>query len=80
MKPGQLVAVLTEFSFEYFVALFGIIKAGGAWLPIDPLAPADRSNITFSNNDVQMLVHLQHQNTKKFELQGIIYFSFVDCI
>ena len=70
--PGQLIAVLTEFSFEYFVALFGIIKAGGAWLPIDPQAPADRSNMTFANNDVQMLVHLKHQSTEKFELQGRI--------
>jgi hypothetical protein len=75
VTPGQIVAVLTEFSFEYFVAIFGIIKAGGVWLPIDPQAPVDRSNITFAKNDVQVLVHLKHQSTKKFELQGTSLFS-----
>lgn len=70
MKPGQIVAIYTEFSFEYFIGLFGIIKAGGAWLPIDPQAPTDRTNITFLNNDIHMLVHQKHQSISKIELQG----------
>src|SRR5262249_52357440 len=40
--PESRVGVLLERSFELLVALLGILKAGAAYVPLDPDHPADR--------------------------------------
>ncbi|WP_041361153.1 non-ribosomal peptide synthetase [Methylococcus capsulatus] len=40
--PGSVVALLLDRSCELAVALFGVLKAGGAYLPLDPAYPEDR--------------------------------------
>jgi amino acid adenylation domain-containing protein len=40
--PEAVVAVAMERSIEMIVALLGILKAGGAWLPLDPTYPRER--------------------------------------
>jgi amino acid adenylation domain-containing protein len=40
--PETLVAVAMERSLELVVALLGILKAGAAYVPLDPDSPADR--------------------------------------
>jgi len=40
--PGQVVAVMVERSFAMMVGLLGILKAGAAYLPLDPSYPAER--------------------------------------
>jgi amino acid adenylation domain-containing protein len=40
--PERLVAVAMERSAEMIVAVLGVLKAGAAYLPIDPAYPADR--------------------------------------
>ncbi len=47
--PGTLTAVCMERSLEMVVALYGILKAGSAYVPIDPEYPAER--IAFMAND-----------------------------
>ncbi|HEY8202211.1 MAG TPA: amino acid adenylation domain-containing protein, partial [Actinomycetota bacterium] len=42
VRPGSLVGVLAERSPEMVVALFAVLKAGGAYLPLDPAYPAAR--------------------------------------
>ncbi|MEY9878308.1 amino acid adenylation domain-containing protein, partial [Streptacidiphilus sp. MAP12-33] len=40
--PETLVAVALDRSAELFVAMLAVLKAGGAYLPVDPEYPADR--------------------------------------
>ena len=40
--PDVIVGLCVERSFEMIVALLGVLKAGGAYLPIDPDYPKDR--------------------------------------
>ena len=40
--PDAIVGLCVERSFEMIVALLGVLKAGGAYLPLDPDYPRDR--------------------------------------
>lgn len=42
IMPGDFVALLLEPSVEFIVCILAIIKAGGAYLPLDILAPKKR--------------------------------------
>ncbi|MCI0580296.1 MAG: amino acid adenylation domain-containing protein [Chloroflexi bacterium] len=42
VRPGVFVAVYVERSADMIVALLGVLKAGGAYLPLDPLYPGER--------------------------------------
>lgn len=42
VRPGDRVAVFLDRSFNATIALFGIMQAGAAYVPIDPGAPAKR--------------------------------------
>ncbi|HEX7182531.1 MAG TPA: amino acid adenylation domain-containing protein, partial [Thermoanaerobaculia bacterium] len=42
LRPESVVAVLTERSPEMVVGALGTLKAGGAYLPLDPAYPPDR--------------------------------------
>ena len=44
--PESLVAVVMERSADLVVALLAVVKAGGAYLPVDPGYPADRISYT----------------------------------
>ncbi|AUX42318.1 NRPS protein [Sorangium cellulosum] len=43
--PDTVVAVVAERSVELVVALYGVLKAGGAYLPIDPTYPGERIRV-----------------------------------
>lgn len=42
VEPNQPVALVIERSLEMVVGLLGIMKAGGAYIPVDPAYPSDR--------------------------------------
>ncbi|MFP2913766.1 AMP-binding protein, partial [Pyxidicoccus sp. 3LFB2] len=42
VRPGTLVALCMERSLELPVALLGILKAGAAYVPLDPSYPRER--------------------------------------
>ncbi|WP_350307859.1 AMP-binding protein, partial [Photorhabdus viridis] len=42
VQPDDRVAICVERSLEMVVGLLGILKAGAAYLPLDPAYPAER--------------------------------------
>jgi non-ribosomal peptide synthetase component F len=40
--PEVLVGICLDRSSELAVALLGVVKSGGAYLPLDPLYPPER--------------------------------------
>ena len=66
VKPESLVGISTERSLEMVIGILGVMKAGGAYLPLDPTYPADR--IQFMLEDSQVAIVLtQEKLLKRFE-------------
>ncbi|HEY5730270.1 MAG TPA: amino acid adenylation domain-containing protein [Anaerolineales bacterium] len=42
VKPGTLVGLFVHRSLDMLVGLLGVLKAGGAYLPLDPSFPSER--------------------------------------
>jgi len=62
VKRESVVGVIMEHSFEMMLGLIGVLKAGSAYLPIDPGYPADRIEYMLKDCGVELLLV-----QKKFE-------------
>ncbi|MCU0290147.1 MAG: condensation domain-containing protein, partial [Acidobacteria bacterium] len=49
LKPGGIAAIMMDRSVDMIIAVLGVLKAGGSYLPIDPDYPPNR--ILFMLND-----------------------------
>lgn len=71
-KGGALngiVAIQLTRSFDMLVAIFAVLKAGGAYLPLDPLAPAIRNQTILEDGQIKFLIVDEHSLlTAKSEL------------
>ncbi|MFJ2796259.1 amino acid adenylation domain-containing protein [Streptomyces sp. NPDC087290] len=54
--PESVVAVVMERGVDMVVALLAVLKAGGAYLPIDPEYPADRIAFTLADAQAQSVL------------------------
>jgi amino acid adenylation domain-containing protein/thioester reductase-like protein len=62
VKPEVLVGIYIERSLEMLIAMVGVLKAGGAYIPLDPAFPADR--IAFMLEDSQLGIILTQESLK----------------
>jgi amino acid adenylation domain-containing protein len=54
--PGKLVGVLMEKSLHLVPAVLGVVKAGGAYIPLDPLYPPDRIDFMVSDAKPELVL------------------------
>ncbi|EFM08488.1 amino acid adenylation domain protein [Paenibacillus curdlanolyticus YK9] len=54
--PEKLVGLIVERDIELIVGMLGVMKAGGAYLPVDPAFPLERINYMFRNGNVNLLL------------------------
>ncbi|MDQ3192186.1 MAG: amino acid adenylation domain-containing protein [Bacteroidota bacterium] len=52
----EVVGVLLNASSEMFISILGVLKAGGAYLPIDPAYPAQRINFMLKDSLAKCLI------------------------
>ncbi|KAF9271780.1 hypothetical protein BGZ68_003073, partial [Mortierella alpina] len=62
VKHGDYVAVLLHRSFELVAAQLAILKAGAAYVPIDPKAPVDRQAYIVKDSASSLLITEAHMN------------------
>jgi amino acid adenylation domain-containing protein len=58
-RPDGLVGICLERSLEMVVGLLGILKAGSAYVPLDPAYPRDRIAFMLENAEAPLLVTQQ---------------------
>jgi amino acid adenylation domain-containing protein len=56
VRPGELVGLCFERSAELVVALLATLKAGAAYLPLDPAAPAERIAFALSDSGARVVL------------------------
>jgi amino acid adenylation domain-containing protein/thioester reductase-like protein len=54
--PDQLVGICVERSLEMVIGLLGVLKAGGAYIPLDPGLPAKRLQYMLSETAPRLLL------------------------
>ena len=60
VKPEVLVGICVERSINMVVGLLGILKAGRAYLPLDPTYPTERLAYMLSDSQPMVLLTQQH--------------------
>ncbi|MFD8378342.1 amino acid adenylation domain-containing protein [Streptomyces sp. NPDC059679] len=58
--PDRFVAVCAERSVELVVALLGVLKAGAAYVPVDPSYPVARQEFMLADADPALLLTQEH--------------------
>jgi amino acid adenylation domain-containing protein len=56
VEPGDRVGICMRKSGDAVASIFGIMKAGAAYVPADPTAPASRNAFIFHNCAVKVLI------------------------
>ena len=58
--PEMRVAICVERSIEMIVALLGVLKAGAAYVPLEPKSPAERTSFILEDSQARLLL-TQHR-------------------
>ncbi|WP_408032020.1 amino acid adenylation domain-containing protein, partial [Tenacibaculum xiamenense] len=56
VTPDTLVGICIERSIEMLVSILGILKSGGAYVPIDPEYPEDRIEYMLTDADIKLVL------------------------
>ncbi|WP_247263511.1 MULTISPECIES: AMP-binding protein, partial [Pseudomonas] len=56
VRPDERVAICAERSLDMIVGLLGVLKAGAAYVPIDPAHPADRMAFMLQDSQPRALL------------------------
>ncbi|GAP99200.1 non-ribosomal peptide synthetase [Leptolyngbya sp. NIES-2104] len=56
VQPGSLVGICMERSIDFIVGILGILKAGGAFVPLDPTYPKERLELLIEDAQVTLLL------------------------
>jgi len=56
LKPGNLVAIRLERSEWMIIALWGVLKSGAAFVPVDPAYPQDRIDDIIADSGCKLVI------------------------
>ncbi len=60
VRAGQPVGIYADRSLELVIALLGVLKAGGVYVPIDPSYPADRRAYVIEDSGTTTILTQEH--------------------
>jgi len=68
----SIVGIMAERSFEMLVGIFGIIKAGGAYMPISPDYPDERIEYMLKDSNAPILLTQEKYKNHIFNIETIV--------
>ncbi len=71
-RPDTLVAISMERSLEMVIALLGVLKAGAAYLPLDPAFPAERLRFMLDDSKAPLLLTRATEKERLGELPATV--------
>ncbi|MCG3399240.1 non-ribosomal peptide synthetase [Staphylococcus massiliensis] len=77
VKKNDLVALMMSRSIDMIVAIYGVLKADAAYVPIDPNFPEERVNYILSDSDPKALI-LDKPSDRIQNFKGKIYDTSMD--
>jgi acyl-coenzyme A synthetase/AMP-(fatty) acid ligase len=83
VRPGDRVGICVRKSIESVACIFGILKAGAAYVPVDPTAPAARGAYIFANCSVKAVIAEKSRGEKLLQtgqLSADVNFTLLDGI
>lgn len=81
IQPGDNVGLLVTRSFDMIIGMYGILKCGAAYVPIDPEYPLDRQEYIITNSGVQkLLFNTDAADGLREQLADVIFISLNDPI
>ncbi len=69
-KPEQLIGICLERGFDMFISIIGILKAGAAYVPLDPAFPTERIKWIMQDTDMQIVLTQSHLIDHFFDYTG----------
>lgn len=75
VKPNSIVGIMVERSLEMIIGIMGIVKAGGAYLPISPDNPEERISYMLKDSEAKIVltqnrfIHKAHFNGLTIDLE-----------
>ena len=78
VTSDTIVGICTERSLEMVIGILGVLKAGGAYLPLDPNYPADRLAFMFADSQARLLLTQSHLQSEIENLQSAIELLCLD--
>ena len=71
--PDTIVGIMAERSLDMIVGILGVLKAGGAYLPIDPAYPQDRIRYMLEDSGINILITQQIFSYKAGNVAKVYY-------
>ena len=68
VKKDEIVALMVNRSNEMMIGLLGILKSGGAYLPVDPDFPEERIRYMLENSEAKIIISEEEFKTKTSSL------------
>src|SRR5699024_2856508 len=65
-RPNELVAIVMDKGWEQYAAVYGVLVAGSAYLPIDPSVPQERLDYMLKEGEVSIIL-TQSEVNKRLE-------------
>lgn len=81
VKQNDFVGIYVYRSTEMFAGIYGILKAGAGYIPIDPTYPSDRVNYMIQDSEVSIVLTntdtegIFGENTKVVDLRNEAFFA-----
>ena len=64
VNKGDRIAIMLNKSFESIISVFGILKAGAIYVPLDPVAPAARACSLINHCGIEIIIASQENLAK----------------